>query len=255
MFGVVPKKIWAKLLPSDEDNLIPMEINLFVLKAGGKNILFDTGLGDCLSETEKKIYAASGRTDIDAGLKKSGLTADDIHFVFLSHLHTDHAGGAVKNVNGKYVPRFKNAKYIVQRAEWNDAINPNERTAAAYAPERLKVLEEAGQLELVDGDTEILPGVTVVRTGGHTPGHQAIEASSGSMTVVYYADIFPSSHHIKIPYIASVDLIPLETLELKKKLVERLLNGNTAIAFDHDVEIKIGRLIREDKKVIVNKIE
>jgi len=255
MFGVVPKKIWGRLLPSDENNLIPMDTNLFVLKSGGKNILYDTGLGDCLTKNEMKIYAAGGKTNMGAGLKKIGLMPDDIDIVFLSHLHTDHSGGAVKRDDNRYLPRFGKAKYFVQEIEWNDAINPNERTSAVYNPERLKVLEESGRLELLNGDCEIMPGVRAVKTGGHTPGHQAIEAVSDGMTVVYYADIVPSSHHIRIPYVAAVDLDPLETMEVKKKLVEYLLEGNKAIVFDHDIDIKIGRLTREEMRVVVNKIE
>jgi glyoxylase-like metal-dependent hydrolase (beta-lactamase superfamily II) len=255
MFGVVPKKIWSNLVPVDENNLITMEANLFVLKAGNINILFDTGLGDCLTEREKKVYAATGNSNIETGLKHIGLGPEDVHMVFLSHLHTDHAGGAVKSVDGKYMPRFRKARYFVQKIEWDDCMNPNERTAAVYIPERMSALEKADQLELIDGDADILPGIRVVRTGGHTPGHQAIEATANGMTVVYYADIMPSSHHVKIPYIAAVDLDPLETMAVKRVLIERLLECNGAIVFDHDIDIKIGRLTQEDRKVIVRKIE
>ena len=255
MFGVVPKKIWNSLIPADENNLITMEANLFVLRAGNINILFDTGLGDCLTEREKKVYAATGNSNIESGLKRFGLGPDDIHMVFLSHLHTDHAGGAVKSVDGKYIPRFRKARYFVQKIEWDDCMNPNERTAAVYIPERMSALEKSNQLELIDGDADILPGIKVLRTGGHTPGHQAIEATANGATVVYYADIMPSSHHVKIPYIAAVDLDPLETMAVKRVLIERLLECNGAIVFDHDIDIKIGRLAQEDRKVIVRKIE
>ncbi|MEP0827755.1 MAG: MBL fold metallo-hydrolase [bacterium] len=255
MFGVVPRKIWGKLLPPDEDNLVPMETNLFLLKANGKNILFDAGLGDCLSPVERKIYASSGETALDSGLKNLGLQPADVDYVLLTHLHTDHAGGSVRKDGENLVPRFSKARYIVQKIEWNDATNPNERTSAVYIPDRLRVLEKAGQLELVDGDVEVMPGIKLTRTGGHTAGHQAIEATSEGFTVVYYADIVPSSHHIRIPYVASVDLFPLETMEVKRKLVERLLAGNMAIGFDHDVDIKIGRVVDENGKVLVRKVE
>jgi len=255
MFGVVPKKIWSKLVSVDDNNLVPMQTNLFVIKANDKNILCDTGFGDCLTDQEKKIYAVIKETNIEKGLNKIGLSADDIDFVFLSHLHTDHAAGAVKSDGDSMVPRFKNAKYIVQKQEWDDAMNPNERTAAVYIPERLSVLEKSGQLMLVDGDDEILPGVRVVKTGGHTAGHQALEVTSGNQTVVYYADIVPSSYHVKVPYVASVDLFPLDTMAVKRELVNRLLDSGGAIAFDHDTEIKIGRLSKEEHKITVEKIE
>ncbi len=255
MYGVVPKKIWSKFAPADADNLVAMETNIFVLKAHGRNFLFDTGLGDCITATEKKIYAASGDTNIERGLQSIGLSPYDIDFVLLTHLHTDHAGGTVKNENGQMSTRFKKAKYIVQKIEWNDATNPNERTAAVYIVDRLMVLEKSGLLELVNGDAEIMPGVKLVYTGGHTPGHQAIETISEGFTAVYYADIVPSSHHIRIPYVAAVDLDPLVTMDVKRKLVNRLLDGNMAIAFDHDLDIKIGKVVDENGKVIVNKIE
>jgi glyoxylase-like metal-dependent hydrolase (beta-lactamase superfamily II) len=254
MFGIVPKIIWSRLIDCDEDNRVPMQTNLFVLKANNNNILFDTGFGDCLKNTEKKIYAVKGETAIESGLKEIGLMTDDINFVFLSHLHTDHAAGAVKSVDGKYVPRFGRARYIVQKIEWDDAMNPNERTSAVYIPDRLSVLKDAGQLELIDGDTELMPGVKMIRTGGHTPGHQAIEAISDGTTVVYYADIIPSLQHIKIPYVAAVDLDPLRTMEVKRKLLNKLCDINNAIVFDHDISIKIGKLSKEDGKVTVGKI-
>jgi glyoxylase-like metal-dependent hydrolase (beta-lactamase superfamily II) len=255
MFGVVPKKIWNRLIPADENNLVPMTTNLFVLRTGDKNILLDCGLGDCLSDIEKKIYAAEGDSAIESGLSEIGLSSDNIDFVFLSHLHTDHAGGAVKSVNSEYVPRFENAQYITQKQEWHDALNPNERTVAVYNPKRFKPLEDSGQLQLVDGDAEIVPGVKVVRTGGHTPGHQALEANSGDTTVVYYADILPSSFHVRIPYVAAVDLDPMRTMAVKKELIPRLLEGNNAVAFDHDTKIKIGTIYQKDYKVGVTPVE
>ncbi len=254
MFGIVPKKIWSRFTEADENNLIAMETNLFVLKAHGKNILFDTGLGDCLSDKEKKIYAIKGDTAMETGLKEIGLTPDDIDIVFLSHLHTDHVGGAVKSVDGKYVPRFPKAKYIVQKREWDDAMNPNERTAAVYIPERLSALEESGQLELIDGDFEIMPDIKAVVTGGHTPGHQAIEAVSDGVTVVYYADILPSSYFLKVPYVSGLDLDPTRTMDVKRQLYERLVELDNAIVFDHDINIKIGKLTQEDGTVAVSKI-
>jgi glyoxylase-like metal-dependent hydrolase (beta-lactamase superfamily II) len=255
MFGVVPKKIWGRLVKADEANLVEMHTNLFVIKANGQNILCDTGLGDCLTEQERKIYAAFGKTGLETGLKEHGLAPDDIDYLFLSHLHTDHAGGAVKNDNGKLVTRFKNARYIMQKREWEDASSPNERTSAVYIKERLDVLEKSGQMELLNGNSDILPGVKAVLTGGHTPGHQGIEVSSDGKTAVYYADIMPFSYHARIPYVAAVDLNPLETMDVKRKLVKRLLDEDMVICFDHDTEIKIGRLTLDDKKVVVNKIE
>ena len=254
MFGVIPKKIWGKLLPADENNLISMQANLFLLKADGKNILFDTGLGDVISEKERKIYAATGETNIEAGLKKIGLSPDDIDYVFLSHLHTDHSGGAVVETENGLKPRFPKATHIVQKDEWDDAVNPDERTAAVYIPERIKVLESAGLVELIDGDKELLPGIKAIKTGGHTRGHQAFEATSDGTTVAYYADIVPSEHHIRVPFVPSTDLFPMDTMKVKRELLKRLLSENMILAFDHDVQINLGRVTEENHKTIVQKV-
>jgi glyoxylase-like metal-dependent hydrolase (beta-lactamase superfamily II) len=255
MFGVVPKKIWSRLTVADEDNLIPMHTNLFVVDTGKQKILCDTGLGTLLSKKESKIYAAFDPSNIENGLAELGFSTGDIDYVILSHLHTDHAGGAVMKQEDRLVSRFRNARYVVQSEEWNDAMNPDERTESVYKVEMLKVLEEAGQLDLVDGDIDLMPGVKLLKTGGHTAGHQGMEFSSGSQTIVYYADIIPFSHHIKVPYVASVDLFPRETMKVKRSLTKRALEGNFAIAFDHDVNIPIGRVREEGLKIVIEAVE
>jgi glyoxylase-like metal-dependent hydrolase (beta-lactamase superfamily II) len=252
MFGIVPKKIWGKLVDSDSDNLIAMNTNLFLVDTGNHRCLCDTGLGTMLNEREQKIYAAFEPSRIETGLADIGYASGDIDYVLMSHLHLDHAGGVARVENGRTVPRFKNARYVVQKDEWHDAMNPNERTSAVYKADMLKVLEDAGQLDLIEGDIDLFPGVRLVRTGGHTGGHQGIEFSSGGQTIVYYADIVPFSHHLKVPYVASVDLFPLDTMKVKRKLVKRALAGEIAIAFDHDIDIPIGVAKEEGVKIIVN---
>ena len=187
MFGVIPKVMWSRMIESDENNFVPMVTNLFVLTAHGRNFIFDIGLGDTLSEREKKIYNTNGNSNLEPGLKSLGLATGNIDYVILTHLHTDHAGGAVLFEDGRYVPRFGNARYVINRAEWKAAVEPDERTAAVYVAERLTPLEQAGQVDFVDGDTELFPGVRVVHTGGHTEGHFALELESEGRQVFYYA--------------------------------------------------------------------
>ncbi len=248
MFGVIPKTLWSRLVPADENNLIDMVTNLFVLKAHGKTFVFDIGLGDTLSDREKKIYGTDGVSLLESGLQSHGLTPDDIDGVILTHLHTDHAAGAVKLVEGDYVPRFPNARYYVSRVEWNDAVNPDERTAAVYVPDRLKALEEAGQVEFIDGPTELLAGVKTEPTGGHTGGHFGLEIESEGEKLFYYADIFPMSTHMAVAYVPATDVLPLETMEIKRCLLPRIVDQNVIMAFDHDTVTPLARIVSDGKR-------
>jgi glyoxylase-like metal-dependent hydrolase (beta-lactamase superfamily II) len=242
MFGVVPKSIWSRLIPADENNLIDMVTNLFVLSQGKRHILFDAGLGDTLTEREKKVYSTDGQSMMEEGLESIGLTVEDIDFVILTHLHTDHAAGAVKWEGGKYVPRFPNARYVIGRTEWKAAMKPDERTAAVYTPERYQVLKEAQLVDLIDTGREIFDGVRTVRTGGHTSGHFALEMESGGQKVWYYADIFCTSAHMKVAYVPATDLYPLETMEVKREKLPQIVEEQIVMAFDHDTRMPLARV-------------
>ncbi|MEW5993809.1 MAG: MBL fold metallo-hydrolase [Candidatus Zixiibacteriota bacterium] len=254
MFGVVPKVLWQKLIPADKNNLIPMKTNIFVLKAHGKNMIFDAGLGDTLTDREKKVYATDGVSSMEAGLAKLGLTPTDIDYVILTHLHTDHAGGAVKLIDRQFVPRFPHAKVIVSKEEWGDATNPDERTAAVYNPERYFVLKEAGVVEMIDANTELFPGIKAVYTGGHTQGHYGLQIESGDRKVWYYADIYCTSHHMKVPYVPATDLFPLQSMEVKRRTLPEIIGDKIVMAYDHDVEIPFGTVQQDGKKISVSRI-
>lgn len=254
MFGVIPKSIWQNLIPADDDNLIAMVTNLFVLSAHGKNYLFDVGLGDTLSERERKVYNTGAESLVDQGLADLGLTTDDIDYVLLTHLHTDHAGGTVKLVDGNYAPRFDNARYYISRSEWDLAMHPDERTRAVYVPERLAALEKAGVVEWVEADGELFPGIKTLFTGGHTQGHFALEISSGPTSVFYYADIYCTAAHLKVPYVPGSDLFPLETMDIKRRTLPRIVNHDVIMAFDHDVHTPLARIRQLDGPLIVEPV-
>lgn len=250
MFGVVPKMMWQKLIPPDEKNLIPMDNNLYVIRAHGKNILLDTGLGDALTEQDRKIYSCWAPSNMLPGLRSIGFTPDDIDFVLFSHLHTDHLGGAVRLESGRKAPVFRKARHLIQKKEWEDAQKPDERTGAVYLPDGLSALEEAKLVELVEGEVSLMPGLTLRLTGGHTPGHQGGVITDGGSTLVYYADIFPTRYHVRTAYVAGVDLFPRETMKVKRELVPKFASEGTLIAFDHDLQVKIGRLEEKEGRLV-----
>lgn len=255
MFGVIPRSMWSRLIAPDENNLIPMVTNLFVLKANGKNMIFDIGLGDTLSERECKIYGTDGVSSLESGLQELGITPDDIDYVILTHLHTDHAGGAVKLVDGQYVPRFANARYIINKNEWQTALEPNERTAAVYVPERLRPLQEAGVVDFIDGNTELFPGIKAAHTGGHTEGHFALEMESEGQQVFYYADLYCTTHHMPLPFVPATDILPLETMEAKRRTLPTIVDTGVIMAFDHDVVNPFARIKQDGRKLIAEPVK
>jgi len=255
MFGVVPKVIWERLMVPDTRNMITLDLNLLLVKSNGKNILIDTGMGNTLNEKQKKMYGVEKKSNLEKALSEIGLTTEDIDFVILSHLHSDHAGGIVGfNSKGERIPRFPNAKYIIQTEEWKYALQPDERTRATYMVENFKVLDESGQIELVNGEKEIVPGIRVKLTGGHTKGQQVIFIQGGEEAIVYPSDIIPTVSHLRVPYVAGVDIYPLEVMEEKRKLINDCLQNNWMIAFDHEIDPKLCRLEKKNDKIEVKKV-
>jgi len=251
MFGVIPKSMWSGMISPDENNLIPVQTNIFILKAHGKVFMFDAGLGDTLSKREKKVYGTNGKSSMEAGLKTLGLTRDDIDYVILTHLHTDHAGGAVRFEDDKFVPAFPKAKYVLSKQEWEDAIHPNERTNAVYDPERYFALKDSGQVEMIDADTELFPGIRAVFTGGHTEGHFALKLESEGHKVFYYADIFCMSHHVRVPFVPAADISPLQTMEVKRKVLPEIIHDEVVMAFDHDTVMPLAKVKLDGEHVAV----
>lgn len=255
MFGIIPKVIWQKLIPADENNLIPLDTNILLVKHKNKNILIDGGIGDNLTEKERKIYGLYTPSNLEAGLLNYGVRPEEVNFVIFSHLHADHSCGTIKAVKGRELPRFPKAVHLVQKTEWEDASHPDERTGAAYLINHLEILEKHKLLKLVQGDEEIFPGLKVKRTGGHTSGHQAIILESEGQKLVFYADIIPTSAHLRIPYVASIDLFPLETMRLKRVLLPELYEEQAYVAFDHDLKIKIAKIKKQNGNFVAVPVE
>jgi len=248
MFGVVPKPLWEKTNPPDERNRIKLALRPLLIITPKERILIDTGIGDKYDQKFADRYRIERLDNLHNSLKNNGLDERDISMVILTHLHFDHCGGSTRNEGGKIVPTFPNARYFVQEAEWNEALNPNRRSRASYLPENFLALKEAGQLELLNGSVEILPGIELIHTGGHTRGMQIVKISSGSQTALFWSDMIPTRGHIPVPYIMGYDLYPLDSMEQKEKLLRQAIAEGWISFLEHDPEVVAGRISSDNDK-------
>ena len=255
MFGVVPRVFWEKTNPADELNRIVIGVYPLLIKAEGCNILVDTGNGDKFSEKLLKIYGIEREPTLLKSLSDADLRPEDIEIVINTHLHFDHCGGnTLVDASGKLMPTFPNARYIVQKMEWEDATRLNELTKGSYLPENFIPLMQAGRIELVDGDMEVYPGVTVVHTPGHNRGHQSVKIESDGKTAFYLGDMIPTAAHVPLPYIMGYDLYPLELLEVKRRILREALEGRWLMIFEHDPKVRMGYLREGNGKLTVEEV-
>jgi glyoxylase-like metal-dependent hydrolase (beta-lactamase superfamily II) len=254
MFGVVPKPLWERRAPADDRNRIAMSVRPLLIRTGGANVLVDAGIGDKMSEKETEIYGIDRTEHLDLSLAAAGLTARDIDVVIASHLHFDHAGGFTTLVDGALLPRFPRARYVIRRGEWDDAMHPHERNRASYFAENYAPVERAGVVDFMDDDGEVVPGVSVWRTGGHTRHHQAIRIESGRRTAVFAADLMPTTAHVDPAWTMGYDLYPMDTLAAKKTLIAEALAGEYVIFFEHDPVIAAGVLRQDGKRLEVEAV-
>jgi glyoxylase-like metal-dependent hydrolase (beta-lactamase superfamily II) len=187
-------------------------------------------------------------------MARAGVRAEDIDIVLASHLHFDHAGGfTARDASGTVVPRFPRARYVVNRGEWEDATHPHERNRASYFAENYMPVQDAGQVDFMDGDGEVMPGVRVRRTGGHTRCHQIVYIESGGKTAVFAADLIPTTAHVDVPWIMAYDLYPMETLEFKRAFVREAIEREYLIFFEHDPAVAAGYIRQKDKRLYVER--
>jgi len=256
MFGVVPKPLWEKRIPADARNRIPLAMRCLLVETPDALVLIDTGAGNKENEKFRDIYGLENEgspTRLEDALAQAGFKPDDVDVVIDTHLHFDHAGGnTYVDADGNVHPSFPAATYYVQKGEWEYAHWNNERIRASYLPPNFDPLLATNQMKFVEGVTEILPGITVIPTPGHTPHHQSVLVTSEDETACFLADLIPTSAHLPYPWIMGYDVEPLVTLETKKNLLARAKAGNWLLVFEHDPIVAWSRLDPlEDKPVLV----
>ena len=215
MFSVVPRVLWERHFKPDDLNRIRLGLNALLVRTGGENILIDTGIGSKWDSRSLDRYSITHETDIFSELEARGLGPEDIDIVINTHLHFDHAGTNTIERRGEIVPAFPRARYVVQRGEMEHARSPHERDRASYRPEDFEPVARAGQFDLVDGDSEITPGVRVLKVAGHNRDLQCVRIDSEGETAFVFADLLPTTAHIAPAWVMSYDLYPVETLEQK----------------------------------------
>jgi glyoxylase-like metal-dependent hydrolase (beta-lactamase superfamily II) len=235
MFGVVPKSMWGKAYPSDENNLCTWSMRSMLIDTGEHKVLIDNGIGEKLDEKSLRHFQLQGDFSLEKSLNKYGYRPEDITDVILTHLHFDHCGGSIKyNENKELVPAFPNAMFHTSRQQWDWAMKPNPREKPSFIKENIEPILENGKLNLFETDQELLPGISVKILFGHTEGQVVPYIRTKDKTIVFCADFIPSMAHVPLSFIAAYDIRPLVSLKEKKEFLEEALDKNYILFFEHD---------------------
>ena len=254
MFGVVPRPLWERKASPDDRHRVQLAMRPLLVEASWGRMIIDCGAGDKMSPKEQDIYALDRSRTLDHALADVGLTSDSIDLALASHLHWDHFGGATERRDDGLWPRFRNARYIIRAAEWEDATHPHERNRASYLQDDFVPLKPAGVVDFFEGDQEIRPGVRVVRTGGHTGQHQIVFVESGGRTAVFVADLIPTTAHLQNAWVMGYDLFPMETLEFKRRFIRDAIDREYLIFFEHDPQVAAGFIREQDGRRYVQQV-
>jgi len=236
MFGVVPKSIWNKLNPADENNMCTWALRCLLIEVNDKRILIDTGMGNKQDAKFFSHYYMHGDETLETSLAKHGFTKDDITDVLLTHLHFDHCGGSIVRVGDQLVPAFKNATYWSNQQHWKWATQPNDREKASFLKENILPIQETGRLKFAYGHTDAMM-LPVINYKGKT--------------IVYMADLLPSAAHLPIPYVMGYDMFPLTTINEKKAFLQEALENNYILYFEHDPKVECCNLQMTEKGIRV----
>ncbi len=247
MFGVVPKSIWNKINPADENNMCSWALRCLLIEDGDRLILVDNGMGDKQDAKFFGYYYLHGDDTLDKSLAKYGFRRDDITDVFLTHLHFDHCGGSIIRAADKLIPAFPNAVYWSNESHWQWAVEPNEREKASFLKENILPINESGQLKFIDSaggqgvektgklsSINFSEGFDIRFVSGHTRDMMLPQLSYKGKTIVFMADLLPSQGHIPLPYVMAYDMFPLTTLDEKKSFLREAIDGDYILFFEHD---------------------
>ncbi len=255
MFGVVPKPLWERKCTPDARNRIQLGMNCPLIRTAGKWILVEAGAGDKFDAKFADMFAIGGQPRLLEQLAARGLRPEDIDMVIDTHLHFDHCGWNTRIVNGKAVPTFPNACYVLQKGELEHAKRPNERDRASYFVDNFAPVEAAGQFWLIEGDREVAPGVEVMRVPGHNLDMQCVKISGGGKTAFLFVDLVPTTAHIPFPWIMGYDLYPMTTLENKRKLIPQAAREGWLCLFSHDPHVRAAYLREQDGKYTAEPVQ
>ncbi|MEJ7830446.1 MAG: MBL fold metallo-hydrolase [Segetibacter sp.] len=254
MFGVVPKSIWNRLNPADENNMCTWALRCLLIEVNDKKILIDTGMGNKQDAKFFSHYYMHGDETLETSLAKHGFTKNDITDVLLTHLHFDHCGGSIVREGEQLVPAFKNATYWSNEQHWKWAIQPNEREKASFLKENILPIKESGRLkfaEVKDSTSIIDDAITLKFAYGHTDAMMLPVINYNGKTIVYMADLLPSTAHIPLPYVMGYDMFPLTTLKEKKSFLQEAFDYKYILYFEHDPTVECCTLQSTDKGIRV----
>ena len=250
MFGPVPRPMWEKKIAPDAKNRIPLGTNCILVETDYGRVLMDLGLGNKIAEKQAAILDYGAQDQLQTNLAARGLTPADIDHVIMSNCDYDHLGGATwRNPDGLIVPTFPNATYHIHKTEWEDLTNPFERAKGTYLRDNWEAVERAGQVKLVEHDGELLPGISIFHTGGHTRGHVAVQVESQGEGAVYLGDLMPSRHHLNPLWVMAYDNFPLTSIEQRGSWTRTLAERDWWLLFYHDVDLGAGRWDRDGQLV------
>lgn len=251
MFGVVPKSLWNKVNPADDNNMCSWAMRCLLIEDGKRLILIDNGMGDKQDDKFFSYYYLHGNDSLRKSLSKFGYSVDDITDMVLTHLHFDHCGGSIAHNSDRtrLEPVFKNATYYCNAKHWEWATHPNAREKASFLKENIMPIKESGQLKFIEENTELIKGLSFLEVNGHTEAMMLPVLSQHGKTLAFMADLIPSAGHIPLPYVMGYDMRPLQTLEEKERILNLAADNNWVLFFEHDPAIECVSVERTEKGV------